>query len=132
MRVVRHGDGATVDGPVELTLEDGAVLRVTDRVPPDLPLGYHRLRGLDDERAIRLIVAPHRCHLPEGLRIWGWAAQLYAARSGESWGIGDLADLRWLARWSASTLGAGILLINPLSAATPLRLRPTRHADGSR
>jgi 4-alpha-glucanotransferase len=133
VRVVRHGDGASVDGPVELTLEDGAVLRVTDRVPPDLPLGYHRLRGLDDEREIRLIVAPHRCHLPEGLRIWGWAAQLYAARSGESWGIGDLADLRQLARWSASALGAGILLINPLSAATPVSpQQPSPYSASSR
>ncbi|HEY3189005.1 MAG TPA: 4-alpha-glucanotransferase, partial [Solirubrobacteraceae bacterium] len=65
-------------------------------------------------------VAPRRCHLPEGTRIWGWAAQLYAARSTESWGVGDLGDLRRLARWSAETLGARMLLINPLSAVTPV------------
>ena len=34
-------------------------------------------------------------------RQWGWVAQLYAARSAESWGIGDLADLRRLAAWAA-------------------------------
>src|SRR5204862_7695997 len=63
-----------------------------------------------------LIVVPPRCHLPEGFRIWGWAAQLYAARSRESWGIGDLADLRRLGRWSAG-VGAGLILLNPLAAA---------------
>jgi len=120
VRVVREGTTHELEGPAELTLEDGAVLRVTDRLPSDLPLGYHRLRRLDDDHAVRLIVAPRRCHLPDGMKIWGWAAQLYAARSTESWGIGDLADLRRLARWSAETLGAGMLLINPLSAATPV------------
>ena len=120
VRVVREGAAGDLEGPAELTLEDGAVLRVTHRLPPDLPLGYHRLRRLRDDHAVRLIVAPRRCHLPDGTRIWGWAAQLYASRSRESWGIGDLADLRRLARWSAETLGAGMLLINPLSAVTPV------------
>jgi 4-alpha-glucanotransferase len=119
-RVVREGTARDLESPAELILEDGAVLRVTDRFPPDLPLGYHRLRRLHDGQEALLVVAPRRCHLPEGTRIWGWAGQLYAARSTESWGIGDLADLRRLARWSASTLGAGMLLINPLSAATPV------------
>src|SRR6267142_1170773 len=68
-------------------------------------------------RATRVIVAPPRCHLPEGFRIWGWAAQLYATRSRESWGIGDLGDLRRLGRWSR-TLGANLILLNPLAAAT--------------
>jgi 4-alpha-glucanotransferase len=64
-----------------------------------------------------LIVAPGRCPLPR--RGWGWAAQLYATRSTQSWGIGDLADLRRLGRW-ARRLGAHLLLINPLSAPLPL------------
>jgi 4-alpha-glucanotransferase len=131
-RVVREGAADPIDGPAELTLEDGAVLRVTDRLPHDLPLGYHRLRRTSDGHEIRLIVAPHRCHLPEGTRLWGWAAQLYAARSRESWGIGDLADLRRLAQWSAS-LGAGMLLINPLSAPTPVApLQPSPYYPSSR
>jgi len=115
--VVGEGETPAIDGHAEIALEDGAVLAATDHLPPDLPLGYHRLRR--DGHEVRLIVAPRRCHLPERTRIWGWAAQLYAARSRESWGIGDLADLRRLANWS-SGLGAGMLLINPLSAVTPV------------
>ncbi len=133
VHVIRQGMSKEVDGPAELTLEDGAVLRVTDRLPGDLPVGYHRLRRLDDDQPTRLIVAPHRCHLPDGLRIWGWAAQLYATRSTQSWGIGDLADLRRLARWSASSLGAEMLLINPLAAATPAApLQPSPYYPSSR
>ncbi|MBV9412163.1 MAG: 4-alpha-glucanotransferase, partial [Acidimicrobiia bacterium] len=61
---------------------------------------------------------PARCPLPGG-RAWGWAAQLYAARSSTSWGIGDLKDLGQLARW-AREKGAGFVLINPLHAAAPV------------
>ena len=109
-----------VTGAVELVLDDGTVLRADDGLPPDLPLGYHELRPLDGRPARRLVVAPARCHLPEGLRTWGWAIQLYALRSRDSWGIGDLADLRRLAEWSASALGAGAVLLNPLHAPLPL------------
>ena len=70
--------------------------------------------------AARFIAAPARCHLPDGLRAWGWAIQLYAVRSRESWGIGDLADLRRLAEWSASALGAGAAVLNPLHAVLPI------------
>ena len=81
----------------------------------------------------RLIVSPSRCYLPEHWRSWGWAVQLYALRSAESWGIGDLLDLRRLAHWSATDLGAGILLINPLNAATPaLPQEPSPYFPSSR
>ena len=49
---------------------------------------------------------------------WGWAVQVYAARSRASWGIGDLADLRTLGQWSAER-GAGFALLNPLHAVAP-------------
>jgi 4-alpha-glucanotransferase len=55
---------------------------------------------------------------PPPERTWGWAIQLYALRSRESWGVGDLADLRRFSRWSRRR-GASIVLLNPLGAQTP-------------
>ena len=52
-------------------------------------------------------------------RAWGWAVQLYALRSNDSWGIGDMADLRRFGRWSRRQ-GASVLLLNPLGAQTPV------------
>ncbi|MGH9120556.1 MAG: 4-alpha-glucanotransferase, partial [Acidimicrobiales bacterium] len=101
----------------ELRLEDGGVLRVGGALPPDLPAGYHTLLP-NDEAPRRFVVSPGRCPEPPGPPRWGWAAQLYAARSSSSWGIGDLADLAGLARWSAR-LGAGMVLANPLHAPLP-------------
>jgi 4-alpha-glucanotransferase len=117
--VVRPEEPKHLSGPAEITLEDDTTLRVESELPQDLPLGYHTLRYLDRERETKLIVSPGVCYLPEHLRIWGWSAQLYALRSAESWGVGDFADLRELARWSARELDAGLLLINPLGAASP-------------
>jgi 4-alpha-glucanotransferase len=65
----------------------------------------------------RGVAIPGRCEPPPG-RAWGWAAQIYALRSRESWGIGDLADLRHLGRMATSQ-GASVLLINPLGAQPP-------------
>jgi 4-alpha-glucanotransferase len=45
--------------------------------------------------------------------------QLYAVRSPQSWGIGDMADLRRLAQWSRHQ-GASLILLNPLGAQTPI------------
>jgi len=102
--------------PGDLELEDGTALGPVTRVPRDLPYGYHLLqRGADE---CLLLVAPPRCPLPGDLRAWGWAVQLHALRSARSWGIGDLGDLRRLARWSAGQ-GAGSLLISPIGAANP-------------
>jgi 4-alpha-glucanotransferase len=117
--VFRRGDPRHLSGPAEITLEDSTALQVESELPEDLPLGYHTLRYLDRERETRLIVSPGVCYLPEHLRIWGWSAQLYALRSAGSWGIGDFADLRALGRWSAREHDAGLLLINPLGAASP-------------
>jgi 4-alpha-glucanotransferase len=117
----RPGGPTGVDGPAELTTEDGVtmVLDTGALLPPDLPLGYHRLVDLGDGGERTLVVSPGACRLPES-PAWGWAVQLYAARSRRSWGIGDLADLYDLARWSADELDAGLLLVNPLHAAAPL------------
>jgi 4-alpha-glucanotransferase len=61
---------------------------------------------------------PVRLALPPN-RDWGFTVQLYSIRSRDSWGHGDLHDLADLARWSASALGAGFVLVNPLHAAEP-------------
>ena len=53
-------------------------------------------------------------------RQWGFSVQLYSVRSRQSWGHGDLGDLADLATWSASDLGAGFILINPLHAVEPV------------
>ena len=68
-----------------------------------------------------------------GERSWGFMAQLYSVRSRESWGMGDLADLRRLASWSAAELGAGFVLVNPLHAGDPAPpIRPSPYLPMSR
>jgi 4-alpha-glucanotransferase len=114
--VVTEGDAPAL-GRAEVRLEDGTTLAIDGQLPADTPAGYHEIVRADGTAA-RLIVAPPTCFLPDSLQIWGWAIQLYAARSRRSWGIGDLADLRRLGRWAAKD-GAGIALINPLAAVTP-------------
>jgi 4-alpha-glucanotransferase len=115
---IRAGNSEFLRTPADVTLEGGTVLRGVDVLPPDLPLGYHELAPLDGGPVTKLIVSPGRCHLQHELRTWGWALQLYATRSRESWGIGDLGDLRRAAEWAAST-GAGILTVSPLHAPGP-------------
>jgi 4-alpha-glucanotransferase len=128
--VVRRGQPRAIHGPGRIDLEDGGVLHVDGALPADLPLGYHSLSTRDDPAPTRLIAAPERC--APARRGWGWAAQLYATRSTESWGIGDLADLRRLGRW-AGRLGARMLLINPLTAPLPLATQqPSPYCASSR
>ncbi|HET8570760.1 MAG TPA: 4-alpha-glucanotransferase [Candidatus Limnocylindria bacterium] len=115
VRLVSPGDPLPLPG--ELVLEDGSSLGRAERLPPDLPFGYHRLLGDDEE--LLLIAAPPRCPLPVE-RAWGWAVQLYATRSSGSWGMGDLADLRELGGW-ARGIGAGFCVVNPLHAVAPNR-----------
>ncbi|MGZ4524560.1 MAG: 4-alpha-glucanotransferase, partial [Mycobacteriaceae bacterium] len=100
----------------ELVCEDGSALHVGGAAP-HLPLGYHELRPTDGPSR-RLIVSPGRCHRPSELREWGFAVQLYAARSRDSWGTGDLASLRTVRQW-AQHRGAGFLLVNPLHGVAP-------------
>ena len=112
--VVRPGETPAIEDG-ELALESGATVELHGSLPPELPLGYHRLITGGAER--RLIVSPGRCHLP-GQRRWGWSAQLYATRSDRSWGMGDLADLEHLSKWARGQ-GASMLLVNPLLAVSP-------------
>lgn len=115
--VLHPGESRSMPASGQLTLEDGTTLEIHGRLPEDLPPGYHRFRSRDDEAGVLLIVSPGKCCLPKQ-PLWGFAVQLYAARSGGSWGMGDLADLRQIAQW-AGGLGAGMLLVNPLHAVAP-------------
>jgi 4-alpha-glucanotransferase len=104
-------------GAVDVRCEDGSNRRVDGALPEDFPLGYHSVESGGHIR--RLIVSPGRCWLPDRWRAWGWTAQLYAARSRSSWGMGDLGDLRAIREWAQSQ-GAGFVLVNPLHAVAPV------------
>jgi 4-alpha-glucanotransferase len=114
----------------QLTLEDGTTLPVQGVLPPGLPPGYHQLAP-ETGASMCLIASPGRCRLPAAPE-WGFAAQLYAARSRRSWGFGDLSDLRRLGRYSDG-LGARFVLVNPLHATSPtLPQQPSPYFPGSR
>jgi 4-alpha-glucanotransferase len=113
------------DLPAAATAEiDGEIYcRWRMRLPFGLPIGYHQLtmavRGSPARGALRLIVAPGRCHAPaRGERLWGLSAQLYGVRSARNWGLGDFTDLAELAE-QAAALGAGAVGVNPLHALFP-------------
>jgi 4-alpha-glucanotransferase len=72
----------------------------------------------DHPPPIRRLELPDAKCTPAPERVWGWAVQLYAMRSKDSWGVGDLADLRRFGRWSRRQ-GASVILLNPLGAQTP-------------
>ncbi len=112
--VTRRGRPTGLRGTV--VCEDGTAARLDDVVPDDLPYGYHALTT-DAGVERRLIVSPGRCTQPRE-RGWGWAVQLYAAQSGASTGIGDLADLRSLRKWTEQE-GGRFLVLNPLHAVAP-------------
>ena len=104
---------------------DGVLIgEASFRMPADLPLGWHTMHAESDDASSSapVVVAPQRLD-PEALtgdRQWGFMTQVYAMRSSQSWGIGDLHDLADLAEWSGRELGAGFTLINPLHAASPV------------
>jgi 4-alpha-glucanotransferase len=131
VRVLVPGGDRALPGHAELVLEDGTHRACSHELPADLPFGYHRLH-LEGVGEMLLIVSPGRCFLPETLRTWGFAAQVYAARSRDSWGMGDLADLARLGRFTRR-LGAGVLMINPLTAPTPVPpIEPSPYYPSSR
>lgn len=117
--VIDRGETRPIAEPSALHLEDGTTVPAGSYLSRDLPLGYHELEDQKSGARTRLIITPGQCYLPDNLHTWGWAVQLYALRSKKSWGMGDLGDLRALARWSARDLGAGMLLLNPLHAPMP-------------
>ncbi len=116
--------------PGRLVLEDGGEEAIDGPLPPDLPPGYHMFEPRQ-AASYPMVVSPGRVPVPEE-DIWGFSAQLYAARSHSSWGIGDLSDLRRIGSWSAS-LGAAVVLVNPLHASSPTYpQQPSPYFPGSR
>jgi len=130
--VVQAGATEPLLGPCDLRLESGEARRAEGSLPADLPIGYHDLHPLDGGPTTRLVVAPARCHLPGDLRTWMLSVQLPSCRSPESWGIGDLADLRAIGTWAAGR-GAGMVAVSPLHAPLPLdRVEPSPYFPSSR
>lgn len=124
----REGEFDPAGLPVleERVLDGMGFCRLAFELPPDLPLGYHRLRIENGQGEplgeTRLILAPERCYEPpviaEGRKLWGLALQLYSVRSRRNWGIGDFTDLGRIAE-EAGAMGADLLGLNPLHALFP-------------
>ncbi len=108
------------------------------RLPPGMPLGYHRLVLWSDDREVEstLIVTPSWLGFPRQLgdkRVWGYATQLYSVAGRDSWGVGDLVDLADMAVWAGTQQFASYILINPLHAAQPVPpLEPSPYLPSSR
>lgn len=98
--------------------------RARFRIPAGLPLGWHRIvaETVHGDMEADLVVTPPRLTAHERLgtrRAFGLQAQMYSVRSKDSWGIGDLADMRDLAAICGQRHGADFLLVNPMHASYP-------------
>ena len=108
------------DLPVAASMDFNGVSHVRKLVPlpEELPLGYHDLevRVGGACASTRVIVAPDRAYLPDGLRAAGVAIALYGVRSERNWGCGDFRDLQGVVDWVADQVGASFVALNPLHA----------------
>ncbi|MCV7420357.1 4-alpha-glucanotransferase [Mycobacterium yunnanensis] len=124
------GEPQAFPGAVELLDEDGARIEVSDELPADLAPGWYRLSTRDGQQ-VTLVAAPPK--VPPAQPTWGWMLQLYALRSEQSWGIGDLGDLREFVEWTARDHHAGAVLLNPLHAPGPTHpVQPSPYTPSSR
>lgn len=124
------GPPRAVPGAVSLVAEDGSETAVDGTLPGDLSPGWYRLHTRDGQQAT-VVAAPRK--VPAAPPTWGWMLQLYALRSARSWGIGDLGDLREFVEWTATTHGAGAVLLNPLHAPGPTHpVQPSPYTPSSR
>jgi 4-alpha-glucanotransferase len=98
-------------------------------LPAGLPPGYHDVRvdAGDVDGQLRLLSAPPAAAGPPGaLREWGLFAPVYSLRTADQLGVGDLGDLRQLARFVAAQRGAYVGTL-PLLACfydTPFQASP--------
>ena len=117
-------------GAVELVDEGGSRIDVRDELPDDLAPGWYQLRMRDGQQTT-LVAAPTK--VPQAQPTWGWMLQLYGLRSAESWGIGDLGDLREFVEWTAREHQSGAVLLNPLHAPGPTHpVQPSPYTPSSR
>lgn len=119
-----------VDGPV--TGRRGDLVRRRQPLPV-LPFGWHQLTAVCGDRTEQavLVVAPAALSAVTD-RAWGWMLQLYSLRSESSWAMGDYADLRTVVDAAAAD-GAGVVLLNPLHAETPVvPINPSPYSPSSR
>ncbi len=124
----------------EIGLHDMPVIRSADvdggewlerrlDLPAGLPPGYHDVRvdAGDVDGQLRLLSAPPAAAGPPGaLREWGLFAPVYSLRTASQLGVGDLGDLRQLARFVAAERGAFVGTL-PLLACfydTPFQASP--------
>ncbi|MFN2477909.1 MAG: 4-alpha-glucanotransferase [Pseudonocardiaceae bacterium] len=127
--VLRQGQSRDIHASGVLTDEDGAEMPVRGALPGDLAPGWYSLAS--GQQHTTVLVAPPA--VPEPPRTWGWMLQLYALRSAQSWGLGDLADLRDFVAWTATAHGGGAVLVNPLHAVTPTcPVQPSPYSPSSR
>jgi 4-alpha-glucanotransferase len=115
---IRAGAEAGSFAGVILQLEDGGSVEVGDRIPDDLPIGYHRFDGSDGP--VLVLHAPQQVPGPGARPGWVVVAQLYASRSRASWGHGDLRDARHLVSWVSAGGPGGHVMVNPLHAPAPV------------
>ena len=80
-------------------------------------IGYHILYAPGGQRHL-VICAPDELRTPP--HSWGWQVQLYAARTADSWGIGDFRDLALICRIAARQ-GASCVQVSPVHALAPTR-----------
>lgn len=111
------GWGEELRDACTLRLEDGTEVGVVEQLTPDLPIGRHHLTPIDGGPTTLLLVRPRACPRPER-RLSALAVQAYASRSRQSWGIGDLRDLRRLGGW-VRRHGIDHLALSPLHAPSP-------------
>ena len=98
-------------------------------LPMDLGVGYHRVvvEAFGQERQTVVLRSPRVSHQPvEGERVWGLFSPTYAIRTDRDTGMGDLTDLRALARMTFEAGGrmVGTLPMNAVSLTEPMDPSP--------
>ncbi|HEX3577826.1 MAG TPA: 4-alpha-glucanotransferase, partial [Thermoanaerobaculia bacterium] len=102
-------------GHCEIILESGERIETSGTHAPRLPFGYHTLR-VDGVHEAAIFAAPVKAPSPRSAKSWGIFAPVYAMRTNETWGIGDLGDLQRYRQW-INELGGGIVATLPMAAS---------------